>query len=322
MLSQIPTVSKCGALGVPAYSLDDWDLLTLLDLLPCCRLFSNIYQPCSFDIMISLVYNFDSCDADLILLSKDEVEFRVHRCILASASPFFEHMLRLPQPAGNALVPTIPVSEEGVHIDALLRFIYPIPDPILTTLDELSPILEAAFKYDFPCAIATLRKHLVIPSFLETSPTRVFAIASRFELEEEAQLASKYTLNINVLDCPLSDDLKHISAHSYCRLLGLHKRRAEAAQALLRIPDEVKCMQCNGHGIASSFAPPKWWNAWKGLAEAELAERPTSDVIFGMSFLAKAAAMTGCPRCAGSILHSHIFLQDLKRKIDELPATI
>lgn len=272
--------------------------------------------------MIPPNYMFDACDADLILLSKDEVEFRVHRCILAPASPFFEHMLSLPQPADDAAVPIIPVSEEGAHIDALLRFIYPIPDPILTTLDELNPILDAAFKYDFPCVITTLRKHLIIPSFLETSPTRVFAIASRFELEEEAQLASKYTLNINVLECPLSDDLKHISAHSYCRLLGLHKRRAEAAKALLKIPDEVKCMQCNGHGIASSFAPPKWWNSWKDLAASELAERPTSDVIFGMSFLAKAATMTGCPRCAGSILHSHVFLQDLKRKIDELPATI
>ena len=269
-----------------------------------------------------MIYTFDACDADLILLSKDEVEFRVHRCILAAASPFFEHMLRLPQPADDALVPIVPVSEMGVHVDSLLRFVYPIPNPILTTLDELNPILEAASKYDFPCVIAILRKRLVAPSFLEDSPTRVFAIASRFELEEEAQLASKYTLNINILGCPLPDDLKHISAHSYCRLLVLHKKRAEAAQALLQIPDEVKCMQCNGHGIASSFAPPKWWNTWKDLAKTELSERPTSDVIFSMGFLAKAAAMTGCPRCAGSILHSHVFLQDLKRKIDELPATI
>ena len=273
--------------------------------------------------MSSKAYTFDAPDADLTLLANDNTEFRVHRCILAAASAFFADMFTLPQPpSGDTSVPVVPVSEFRQTLDSLLRFIYPVQDPLIPTLDELNPILGAAFKYDFSAVISTLRKVLVTPHFLETSPTRVFAIASRYELEAEAQLASRFTLTINILDCPLSEDLKFISAYSYHRLLDLHRRRADAAQELLKVPDEVTCMQCNGRGLASSFSPPKWWDVWQGMARKELAIRPTTDVIFEMEFLAKAADGTGCPRCAGSVMDSYVFLGKLKRSIDELPATI
>jgi hypothetical protein len=272
-------------------------------------------------------YDFDAPDADIILRSSDNVDFRVHRCVLATASPFFRDMFTLPQPKAETSsdatpIPVIPVSEPHQTLDSLLRFIYPVADPLVATLDDINPILAAASKYDFVSVVSTMRKLLVAPRFLESSPTRVFAIASRYELEPEAQIASRYTLNINVLDCPLSDDLKHITAHSYHRLLELHRRRADAAQGLLKVPDEVKCLQCNGHGIASSFAPPKWWSVWEGMARKELSARPTTDVIFEMKFLASAADGAGCPRCAGSVLDSYVFLGELKKKIDELPATI
>jgi hypothetical protein len=276
--------------------------------------------------MSSSIYNFDAADADLILLSSDDAKFRVHRCILAAASPFFADMFTLPQPpvtsSDESPTPVVPVSELRHTLDLLLRFVYPVQEPPIFTLCGLNAVLGAAFKYDFPSVISTLRRILVDPHFLESSPTRVFAIASRYELEPEAQLASRYTLNINILDCPLSDDLKHITAHSYHRLLDLHRRRAAAAQALLKVPEEVKCMQCNGNGAIRTFSPPKWWNVWERMAKAELAAKPTSDVIFSMAFLAGAADITGCPRCAGSVLDSYVFLGDLKKKIDELPATI
>ena len=81
-------------------------------------------------------------------------------------------------------------------------------------------------------------------------------------------------------------------------------------------------MQCNGNGSVRTFTPPKWWNVWEAMARKELAAKPTTDVIFEMAFLAKAADSTGCQRCSGSVLDSHVFLGELKRKIDALPATI
>jgi len=262
-------------------------------------------------------------DADVFLESVDGVKFHVHRCILAAASPFFEHMFALPQPPSHSKEnrPVIPVTEHSSIISALLQFIYPEPDPAVTSLDELVTLLATSAKYDFLGPMAALRKELLSPHFLEANPTRVYAIASRFDFECEAQVASRHTLSCNILDCPLSDDLRHISAHAYHRLLVLHRTRAEAARELLKIPQDIKCIQCSGP-FYGAFVPPKWWKEFEKLAKEELSVRPTTDVIFSLPFLSRVAQESGCIRCAGSILDAHAFLMDLKKQIDDLPSTI
>lgn len=270
------------------------------------------------------LHTFDAHDADIILTSAEHTEFRVHRCILAAASPFFHDMFTLPQNASevnHAQLPIIPVSEPSHILDTLLRFVYPIPNPHIDSLDELVPVLTAATKYDLTSVVISLRAILVDPRFTSTEPTRVYAIASRFEFEEEAQIASKYTLSVNVLEAPLSDDLKFISAYAYHRLLDLHRRRVKEALQMLKLSDDVKCMQCNGSPY-SVYVVPKWWGEFEKSARLELSVRPTTDVIFSMEFLAQAAISSGCQRCAGSVLDSWKFLQELKKNIDELPDTI
>ena len=185
---------------------------------------------------------FSSPDADLVLRSGDPspVDFHVHRCVLATASPFFRDMLSLPQaPSEKVEVPVVPVSENYRTLEGLLRFVYPMPDPPVETLDEISSLLGAATKYDMTAAIDVLRRLLVAPQYVQASPTRVYAIASRYDLEEEAKIASRHTLGIDVLNCPLHEDLKYITAYAYHRLLNLHKRRAEAALELLKITEDV-----------------------------------------------------------------------------------
>lgn len=268
------------------------------------------------------LYTFNS---DVLLLSSDNVKFSVHRCILAAASPFFEDMFSLPQPpshlANEERCSVIQVTESDSTLHTLLHFVYPMPHPTISSLDELVTILGAAVKYDFLGAISSLRKQLISPAFLKDDPMRVFAIASKYDFEDEAQVASRHTLSIVILDSPLSDDLRFITAHSYHRLLVLHKRRSADAQALLKIPEDVTCLQCAGP-YYGAFVPPKWWKEFERMARAELAVRPTTSIIFDMAFLGRAARAAGCRRCAESILESHQFLSDLKRQIDDLPSTI
>ncbi|OCH94553.1 hypothetical protein OBBRIDRAFT_125880 [Obba rivulosa] len=265
---------------------------------------------------------FDYPDADLVLRSSGPdniVEFRVHRCILAAASPFFRHMFALPQdPFTSKQIPAVDVSESNTVLEMLLQFVYPIPDPPIATLDELTPVLAVAMKYDMTPAIASLRRLLMQPAFLEADPTRVYAIAARFDLEEEARLASAHTLRVNVLELAPSDELRHISAYAYHKLLALHRTRAAAAQALLVLPEDVKCMSCNGY---TTFAVPRWWKDFEARAREELGARPMSEVVCSLGFLAR-AAQTGCERCAGSILDAHWWLERLRKGIDDLPSTI
>jgi len=261
----------------------------------------------------------------VLLLSSDDVKHSVHRCILAAASPFFEDMFSLPQPTAHPQQedghPVIPMTESDSVLRDLLRFVYPVSHPTISSLDELVAILGAAIKYDFLGAISCLRKQLISPTFLKDDPMRVFAIASRYDFEDEARVASGHTLSIAILDSPLSDDLRFMSAHSYHRLLQLHKKRSEDAQALLKPHGDVACLQC-ASPYYGSFVPPKWWKKFERAARAELAVRPTTDIIFGMAFLGRAARESECGRCAESILASSEFLLDLKRQIDDLPSTI
>lgn len=269
---------------------------------------------------------FTAPDADLILRSSapGPVEFRVHKCILAAASPFFAHMFELPQPresctdAGGA--PVVDVSEDAATLEALLRCVYPVARPAIAGFEALTAALEAAAKYDVPAATAHLRALLAAPRLLAQDPVRAYAIACRFELEDEARAASAATLRVRVVDAPLSADLRHVSAWAYHRLLALHAQRAAAAQALLVLPDSVKCMMCNGTHYGA-FYPPRWWKDYEERARKELAQRPTSDVVVSMKFLQE-SARAGCERCAGSILEAHWFFDELRKAIDELPDTV
>lgn len=271
-------------------------------------------------------YYFQAADADIVLRSVDNIGFRVYKCILAEASPFFRDLFTLPQPSpsskggGEVDIPVVDVSEDAEVLDALLRLVYPGTDPKLDTLDAISQALAVAMKYEAVRPIETLRRLLVTPSFLEVAPLRIFAIACRFDLDEEARIASRYTLRTNILDSELSDDLKYITAYQYHRLLNLHRRRAQAALKVLQLEDDVKCMQCSASHYGA-VSPPRWWTDFERRAREELSVRPTSEVIFSMEFLSK-SANTGCQRCPGSILDSYAFLQRLKQSIDDLPSTI
>ncbi|TFK92868.1 hypothetical protein K466DRAFT_581549 [Polyporus arcularius HHB13444] len=276
---------------------------------------------------------FSSRDADLILHSNSSgeggqedgssINFLVHRCVLSTASPFFEAMLSLPQPNAerNSDIPVIPMAEDGSVVETILRHIYPLPNPPVETLDELAQMLEVARKYDFTSVSNHLRQTLVAAQFLEACPLRVYAIASRYDLDEEAKVASKATLCAGLDKMPLHDDLKSMSGFAYHRLLQLHKRRARDAVALLELPDDVRCMSCNGRRDTVN-QPPRWWAHYKEAAKEELLARPTSDTICSLSFIQRAALASGCERCAGSILSSCWFFDQLRQKIDTLPATV
>ncbi|KXN87463.1 hypothetical protein AN958_08768 [Leucoagaricus sp. SymC.cos] len=277
-------------------------------------------------------YNFDAEDADVILVTggRYPTEIRAHRCVLTAASPFFRDMFSLPQPptlpsyshsTSDAHIPRIPIPEIRDVFTKLLCYVYPVPRPNINSLDEVSCLLGAALKYDFVTAVEALKELLVSSRYLEENPLRVYGIACNFDLEDKAKIASRYTLRINLLDTPLLDEMRHISAYDYQKLINLHRTRAKAASGLLTPPRSLKCPQCNTYGH-SSYGSPKWWQTFASKAKAELAVRPTTEGIFdNMEFL-KSTCVDGCPGCPMNLLQSGPLLMELKKQIDALPSTI
>jgi len=265
---------------------------------------------------------FSSASADLVLRTSDGVDLRVFSAILAEASPFFADLLSLPQPelADAHASAVIDITEMTDVMEPLLGFVYPCPDPVIEKLDDLRPVLAAATKYDFTAAIASLRRALLSPAFLDKEPTRVYAIACMYELEEEAKLASSHTLKLDLLEGALPAELKYITAFEYHRLLHLHKERREKACELIVRPEEVRCANCTAVQFGKPCVP-KWWDDYELRAKEELRRHPVSDTIFSLQFLFQSAA-AGCPRCGTSLLASHDALTKLKASIDALPSTV
>ncbi|KAF8988933.1 hypothetical protein BDQ17DRAFT_1314549 [Cyathus striatus] len=133
---------------------------------------------------------FNDEKADLILHSSDGVHFYVHKVILSIASNFFRDMLSLPQLVkieDHDLKPSpLEVSEDSCTMDALLRFCYPVRDPVV---DELP--VAANLKYQMNVVAETITE--TFKKFITSSPLKVYGLACRPGISDEslARLAAQ-----------------------------------------------------------------------------------------------------------------------------------
>ena len=144
---------------------------------------------------------FDHAKADIILHSSDNIDFHVFKLFLFLASPFFETLFNIPQPAQagddqeikDGLV-VIAVTEDSKTLDALLRFCYLCTlaeDPIIEELKDIMDVLEAARKYALNVIEKKARQAITNPKILAAEPLRCFALAHRGRLREETLLTAK-----------------------------------------------------------------------------------------------------------------------------------
>ena len=92
------------------------------------------YPKTEISLTASPLKPFDVSDTNLVIRSSDLVDFRVHKSVLAMASPFFEDLLSLPQPSDSEIVDGLPVvqfSESSELLNSLLSFIYPVRGSVL-----------------------------------------------------------------------------------------------------------------------------------------------------------------------------------------------
>ncbi|RPD73329.1 hypothetical protein L226DRAFT_446698, partial [Lentinus tigrinus ALCF2SS1-7] len=183
---------------------------------------------------------FDRNDADFMLRSSDNVEFRVHRLILSMASFVFESMFSMPKPptlpSDPPGIPEISIPEDSETLDLFLRICYPLIDPEVQTLLLLRKVLTAGIKYDAPMVIHAMKRELRQPRFMDTQPLRAFAIACLCDLEEEAKIAAEISVveGVVISKASSSPEVDEISAGAYYRLLRLNRTRA--ASTLTPLP--------------------------------------------------------------------------------------
>lgn len=139
--------------------------------------------------------------ADVLFLTSDNVYFYLHKSILSMASSFFEAMFSLAQiPVSSSSsqlslspddsdLPAIEVTEDSLALDHLLRYCYPVRDPVMADLPSVDRVLSAAIKYALEAVIELAKDSL--RRRVEDNPLLAFVIACRHSCEEEACLAAE-----------------------------------------------------------------------------------------------------------------------------------
>ena len=190
-------------------------------------------------------YDFKALDADVILRSSDEKEFPVHSVMLSFSSPVFKGMFGLPQPTeSSSQIPTIDVSESSDILKPFIQYLYPRSSPNISDIAIWAAVYAAADKYQAEGVMDSLRD--ILPKFIEASPLRVYALASRWGFEEEAKTASTRTLTLDILKEFTPEDAEMMGGPACHKLFLSHFNRREAVRAFIMkhprpLPSNITC---------------------------------------------------------------------------------
>ena len=197
---------------------------------------------------------FDHNDADVILRSSDQVDFRVYRVILSLSSPFFGSMFSLPQPDPTSICdkqdPVVDLTENSKTIAALLTLIYP-PQldeidtvvPVVTqpeSLDDMMDTFAAAKKYDMATVSRRLIQQFAKSKVVQDNPVVAFCAAYSYKLGEVARVAAKASLKHQMNSDNIADKLRystHINGVAFHQLYKFHRACSAAAAEVVSDSD-------------------------------------------------------------------------------------
>ncbi|KDQ20468.1 hypothetical protein BOTBODRAFT_61607 [Botryobasidium botryosum FD-172 SS1] len=268
---------------------------------------------------------FSSPTADVVLRSSDGVIFKVHRVLLAEASPVFRTMFEIPQPlgpAGSETLPTVDITESSDVIDAILRLLYPWPGratSTVTTLTHMQSCLVAAHKYDIGVVIEALTETLK-STLADKHPFGVYSMLRSLGTTHDLHLpdviaAAKRCILVSGLDLmnPPRDEIQGLTAVDLLDLVKVKKVYCDAVEDIFTFNEVPRCSACRAVGEPC----PRWWSAYRAFAIAILTtdDNDSPLVIRGaslerlcsiLSTLGMVGRLTECNTCyASSHSHSH-----------------
>ena len=157
--------------------------------------------------------------------SSDQVNFRVHKSVLAMSSPFFEDMLSLPQPPDGEIVDGLPVvelSEDAGVLNCLISLFYPISPVIPGSYQKVFALLAACQKYDMVSIQSYIRAEIqrgIYPAPVAAEAFTAYAIASSMGLVSEAENAARLTVGQPLTFESLGEGLRSFNGQSMCELI-------------------------------------------------------------------------------------------------------
>ncbi|OCH93744.1 hypothetical protein OBBRIDRAFT_885268 [Obba rivulosa] len=182
---------------------------------------------------------FDDPDADFVIRTSDNADFRVHKAFLTTASPVFKDMFALPMAKEKDVsqeyrdgAPVVELVDDARTIQNMLCIIYPFQRPDLATLEDVYAVLRIGEKYGMDHVLAS-----TIPSLMryaETEPLRIFGIAYRFGFTQEARIVAQQTIRYPMLPLPsqMPKEIVDLPIAIFYNLLQYHRKCREAVDAV------------------------------------------------------------------------------------------
>ncbi len=142
----------------------------------------------------------DIPDANIIVRSSDQVNFRVHKSVLAMSSSFFKYRLSLPRAPDGELIDgllVIQLSEDAGLLNSLVSLLYPISPVIPGSYKKVFALLAACQKYNMAPIQSYIRVEInrgAFPAPVEAEGFSAYAIASSMGLIPEMESAARLTL--------------------------------------------------------------------------------------------------------------------------------
>jgi len=270
---------------------------------------------------------FSSDEADVVLASKDGMQFRIHSIVLKTTSGWFRTMFSLPQkPTSEPPQDTvIYVDEDEETLEAVLRMVSGLQMPRLDSYDVIEPILHAAEKYDMLGPMSIVRALVTTPPLL-ADPLRLYMIACRYGWQEEAKMASRYTLTLDLHAPEHKSTLLKLSTFALLNLMELHRGRREALRRRL---NEAPFVNDNGDTSCSHCGALVDYHTWRELKFVIILEmdvRPLGDTITSDGLLewpaARACWDARCHSCEKVLYDKKETLRVIRECIDQLPTTV
>lgn len=232
---------------------------------------------------------------DLILRSSDDVDFNVHSILLSLASPVFSDMLTVGTggSAGNDKKNVITLGETAEMVALMLKLIYPLTPPTISSFEQLNQGLHVADKYQLKNMKSHLHERLLVhgsPVSVQADPLRALAVASGHGLQDVADIAVSHALKRYAFQQP--DQLIELarvipSAVPAIRLIVPQSIQAITLAEVLfsfhKYPMNLnngncqwRCGFCINSG-PGGYSPPEWQARWAHIVYNELKGRSVQE---------------------------------------------
>ena len=175
-------------------------------------------------------------DADIIVRSSDQANFRIHKSVLAVSSPFFKDLLSLPQPPDAEVVdglPVVPLPEHAGLLSSLISLLYPVTPIIPDSYQKVFALLAVCQKYEMEEVESNIRSAIKLGKFpapVKAEGFRAYAIASGLGLVPEAEDAARLTLGQPMTFESLGEGLRSFKGRALCDLIRYRGQNTRSHQ--------------------------------------------------------------------------------------------